>query len=182
MNKLLGSILILSIIFTLSLGGYKILQSITHPIKYREIIESISEDYNLDSSLVASVINVESSYKNLTKSPKNAIGLMQIKLSTANYLNSLNNENNISENDLYDPTTNILYGCRYLRYLIDKFDNTYTALASYNAGETRVRSWLNDKNYSTDNKTLNYIPFRETREYVEKIRKNINFYSKIYKN
>ena len=180
MNKLLGSILIFSILFTFILGGYFFLESITHPIKYKNEIISISNKYALDPTIVASLINVESSYDPLAKSNKNAIGLMQIKLSTANYMNELDNRDNIDENGLFLINNNIDYGCRYLRYLLNKFPDTNTALAAYNAGETIVRSWLKGGICSLDGKTLSYIPYHETRKYVEKINENINFYKKIY--
>ena len=60
-----------------------------------------------------------------------------------------------------------------------KFDDKFTALAAYNAGETRVRSWLNSTEFSSDKKTLKTIPFEETRNYVEKIKENIKFYKKL---
>lgn len=181
MNKLFASILIFSILFTFVLGGYFFLESITHPIKYQNEIRSLSGKYDLDPILIASLINVESSYDPQAKSNKNAIGLMQIKLSTANYMNELDNTDNIDENDLFSVETNIDYGCRYMRYLLDKFLDPTTALAAYNAGETRVRSWLSGGICSLDGKTLNYIPYKETRNYVEKINENIKFYKRIYK-
>ena len=105
---------------------------------------------------------------------------MQIKLSTANYLNELNKEKLITEDELFNPKTNINYGCKYLNYLSKKFNNITTILAAYNAGETRVKSWLTLKNYSSDNKTLDYIPFEETRNYIKKINNNLKFYEKYF--
>ncbi|MBQ8430848.1 MAG: transglycosylase SLT domain-containing protein, partial [Clostridia bacterium] len=64
-------------------------------------------------------------------------------------------------------------GTIYLKYLIAKFDNFYTAIASFNAGETIVRNWLKNKEYSNDGKTLFYIPYTETRNYLKKIKNNI---------
>ena len=177
----LGAIIILIFSgFVLFLGGYNTYQSLTHPIKYQEYINTYSQFYNLNKSLVASLINVESSYVSTAKSSKNAIGLMQIKLSTANYLDELNNRIFISENELLNPQKNIAYGCEYLRYLLNKFDDIYTAIAAYNAGETRVISWLNNASFSTDHKTLYKIPYKETKDYVNKIKSNIKFYNKIY--
>ncbi len=154
----------------------------THPIKYSEQIECYSNEFSLEPKIVASLINTESSYRENAVSSKNALGLMQIKLSTAEYLiDYYDLDVTIDEDDLLDANKNLYFGCMYLRYLINKFENTYTALASYNAGETRVRVWLEDKQYSLDGKTLNYIPYKETREYVEKIKNNLSFYQKIYK-
>lgn len=166
------------LVFTLS--GYKLYLTFTHPLKFKEEIIFYAESYNLSSDLVASVINVESSFKETAKSNKNAIGLMQIKLSTANYINELNNQQTINEEELFIPSTNIKYGCLYLKYLIDKFDDINTALASYNAGETVVRAWLKSGVYSLDGKTLMYIPYKETRNYVKKINKDINYYKKLF--
>lgn len=176
-----GAVLILIFsAFTFSLAGYKTYQAFTHPIKFENEIKTYSKLYNLDAGIVASLINVESSYKENSKSNKGAIGLMQIKLETANYLNELNGKNLITENELFDTKTNIKYGCEYLRYLINKFDDIYTSLAAYNAGETRVRSWLKNGDYSSNGTTLNLIPFEETNNYVKKIKNNLKFYKKIY--
>lgn len=183
--------------FAFVLSGYKLLLVYTHPLKYKEEIVNYSNMYNLPYELVASVINVESSFDENAKSSKGAIGLMQIKYSTAKYIveyyssnddlttNNFENanENNLnltSENDLFNPKINIKIGCMYLRYLLDKFSVLDTALASYNAGETRVRVWLSDSNYSLDNKTLYNIPYSETKNYVRKVNNNINYYKKLF--
>ena len=176
-----GAILIL--IFsslTFALAGYKTYQVFLHPIKYENEIKTYCQIYNLEPSVVASLINIESSYNENAKSNKNAIGLMQIKLTTANYLDEIYDRKLISESELFNAKKNIKYGCEYLRYLLDKFDKVYTAIASYNAGETRVRSWLKTPDYSIDKITLKNIPFEETKNYVKKIKNNIKFYKKIY--
>ena len=175
-------ILLIAIFFTFGLAGYKLFIAYTHPINYKNEIIEISHTYNLEPSIVASLINVESGYKQEAKSRKNAIGLMQIKLDTAIYIAELNNKNKPSETELFSPTINIEYGCMYLQYLNKKFENIYTALAAYNAGETRVRSWLNSTNYSNDGQTLCNIPYTETKNYIIKIKNNLKFYRKIYRN
>ncbi len=172
-------ILIIGFIFTLCLAGYKTFLSLTHPIKYQNEIVYYAKEYNLEPEIVASIINIESSYNKKAKSNKDAIGLMQIKLDTANYLNELYYKPSISENQLFDATTNIKYGCMYLRYLLNKFEDLNTTLCAYNAGETRVRSWLNS-DYSTNGKTLNKIPYTETKNYLIKFKENYKFYKKIY--
>lgn len=162
------------------IGAYNLFNVFTHPLKFETEIIACANQYDLPAELIASVINVESSFKENSRSNKDAIGLMQLKLTTANYMNELNSQEEISEEDLFSPSTNINLGCQYLRYLIDKFGQVDTALASYNAGETRVRTWLNSGIYSLDGKTLMYIPYEETRNYVEKINKNLKYYSKIF--
>lgn len=165
---------------TFMLAGLKLYDVFSHPLKFEEDIMTYAKEYDLAPELIASVINVESSFKVNSKSKKNAIGLMQVKLSTANYINDIKNIDHITENDLFHPEVNIRYGCAYLNYLTKKFTSINTVLAAYNAGETIVRSWLNSGVYSLDGKTLSYIPFNETRSYVNKIQKNIKYYSKIF--
>jgi len=177
--KNLTWVLIFLIVFTFCFAGYKTFLSVTHPIKYQNDIIYYSKEYLLEPAVVASVINIESSYKTRVKSNQNAIGLMQIKLDTANYLNDLYLSPQITEEELFNPSTNIKYGCMYLRYLLNKFNDIETTLCAYNAGETRVRSWLNS-NYSIDGKTLNKIPFNETKNYLIKFKSNYKFYKIIF--
>ena len=53
---------------------------------------------------------------------------------------------------------------------------------AYNAGEGNVTEWLANKEYSKDGRNLTKIPFRESREYLEKIEKSLSNYKKLYKN
>ena len=180
-TKYIACILIAVTVFTFCLAGYKVFLALMHPVKYTDEILSVAKEYNIHSSLIASVINVESSYRPDAKSSKGACGLMQLKVSTANYVADMYNLDRVTEEDLYDVKTNIQYGTLYLKYLINKFEIVDTALASYNAGETIVRSWLNDGIHSVDKKNLGYIPYEETRNYIKKIKNNMKFYTKIYK-
>lgn len=168
-------------VVTFCLAGYKTFLSITHPVKYKDEIIEFCNALNLNPAIVASVINVESSYDKNAVSNKNAIGLMQIKLSTAEYVSNIYKLEKVNKQKLFEPKTNIKFGCYYLKYLSEKFDNIYTILASYNAGETRVRTWLSNENYSKDKKTLINIPYEETENYIKKLKNNINFYKKAYK-
>lgn len=163
-----------------ALAFFNLYQVFSHPLKYEQEILTYSKEYNLSPSLVATIINTESGFNEQARSNKNACGLMQIKLTTANYMCDILKESSLSEEQLFDPDVNIKYGCAYLNYLIKKFGNTQTALAAYNAGETIVRAWLNDGIHSTDGKTLSFIPYKETRNYVKKINKNMKYYSKIF--
>ena len=82
---------------------------------------------------------------------------------------------------LYDEKYKIRMGCWYLKYLSDMFDgNRDLIVAAYNAGPTNVQNWLNDKQYSKDGKTLDYIPFGETKKYVDKVNTYYNVYEYLY--
>jgi soluble lytic murein transglycosylase-like protein len=115
---------------------------------YREIIASMSEAHGVDPLLVRALIQVESNYRPRAKSPKGAMGLMQLMPSTAREYKVRNP---------FDPRTNIEAGIKHLKSLIDRLGTTEMALAAYNAGEGAVTRF-------------NGIPpYRETRNYVTKI-------------
>ena len=151
---------------------------VRYPIKYQDAINVYSARYGLDNELVASLINEESSFKANSKSNKGALGLMQLLPSTAEYIatNLLKEEYN--QNSLYEPETNIRYGCCYLNYLRNKFEDEKTLLCAYNAGETNVLKWLSDKNLSENGKKLDNIPYLATQNYVSKIIKGKKYYLK----
>lgn len=180
--KKLAITLICVYVCTLLFGGYKCIQALTHPIKYEEVIITECKKYNISPHIIASIINTESHYKPNAVSPKNALGLMQIKYDTVLFLiDYYNLDEKISESSLFIPEINIYYGCLYFNYLLNKFKDINTTLASYNAGETRVRTWLKNNNYSEDGVKLNNIPYTETKNYVKKVNNNLIFYKKIYK-
>ena len=159
----------------LSFFGISCIYGTLFPIKFQEEISDACDAFEVDEEVVYSMINVESRFKEEIMSSKGAVGLMQIMPSTGEYLAK---EAGIEEYDLSNPQDNILLGTFYISMLMQRFGDLNTALASYNAGPTNVSNWLKDEKYSDDGKTLKYIPFKETRNYIEKINKNIKYYSK----
>lgn len=145
---------------------------------YKEIVISASKTYNIEPSLIFSIIKAESKFNKNAKSIAGAIGLMQIKLETANYMLELNGEDAITETELFLPKNNIKLGTKYFAYILNKFEDVDVSICAYNAGETIVRQWLQDETFSLDHKTLNKIPYAETENYLKKVK----FNQKIYKN
>ena len=115
-----GAILVLIILSLLVLFISHFVLS--YPVKYYNIIEKYALINNIDTEMVLSVINIESSFDEMSISKAGAIGLMQLKLETANDMAIRNKENIITKYQLYDPELNIKYGCKYLRYLIDYYN------------------------------------------------------------
>ena len=148
---------------------------VKYPIKYRAEIIAYSAENNLNPEIVASLINVESSFNKNAKSNSGAIGLMQILPSTGEFIADMLGEK-FSEEKLYNPTTNIKYGCRYLRYLKDKFKTDKTMLYAYNAGEGSVNLWLKNSAYSYDGVNLDSVPYKITTDYVSKILSGQKYY------
>jgi hypothetical protein len=86
----------------------------------------------VDPRLVAAVMKVESNYNRWARSPKGALGLMQLIPATGKGLAS----------SFFDPAQNIEGGVRYLKFLSEKFaHNLDLQLAAYNAGENVVERW-----------------------------------------
>lgn len=149
-----------------------------YPIKYQSFVEKYSVEYSIPQELIYAVIYSESHFDKDAVSRAGAVGLMQIMPATFVWLMG----EDTSEEDIFDPESNIKCGVMYLSFLYKYFGNWDTAIAGYNAGNGRVSGWLNDTRYSDDGKTLKYIPLDETRRYVEKVKKVADIYIELYFN
>ena len=153
---------------------------VLYPIKYKDEIKQTAYDYNLEPSLIASLINAESSFDTNAISKRGAIGLMQLQPETATEIANQLNITNFNQEDLLLPNINIQLGCFYLRKLLDIFNNLDSALCAYNAGPNTVLSWLQNPEYSQNGTTLDIIPYPETQKYLQKIKNSINIYQKYF--
>jgi hypothetical protein len=116
--------------------------------EYEEIIQKAAAAYDVDPDLIRGVIQVESNFNASARSPKGAMGLMQLMPGTAREL---------GVNDPYDPQANIMGGTRYLKKLLNRYDGDVSlALAAYNWGMGNLENHRN------------WMP-QETRNYVSRI-------------
>ncbi|HTJ99793.1 MAG TPA: lytic transglycosylase domain-containing protein [Bordetella sp.] len=121
---------------------------------YRGVIAKAAADYGLDSALLGAVIAVESGFRKDARSPKGALGLMQLMPDTAAALLS----DPDVERALVDPATNVRAGSRHLRSLIDQYPGRLDlALAAYNAGQGAVQKYDG------------IPPYAETQQYVRDV-------------
>jgi len=185
MNKAIKNTIAIIIIIIISVGLGYVYEQVTvylgkksHPIMYEEIVEKYSDEYKVPKEIIYSVINTESSFRSDVVSSAGAVGLMQIMPITFEEI-SVKLGEVMSEGLLYDPHTNIKYGTFYLRYLFDRFNSWDLAFAAYNAGPTRVSGWMSNPEYILNNEIVN-IPIEETKNYVVKVNKNMEMYSKLY--
>ena len=116
---------------------------------FDKIIKAVAEKYNLEASLIHSIIRTESDYNPHCISSKGALGLMQLMPETAKIYGVGNP---------FEPRDNIEGGVRYLKDLINLYDRrTRFVLAAYNAGQTAVKKYGG------------IPPYPETRNYIEKV-------------
>lgn len=114
------------------------------------LIRQNGSKYNVDPYLIFLVMEQESHFNTHAVSPKGARGLMQLMPGTAA---------RFGVRQSHDPAQNISGGTRYLRELLNRFNNRVDlVLASYNAGEGAVAKFGN-----------RVPPYQETRNYVKKI-------------
>jgi soluble lytic murein transglycosylase len=148
----------------------KAVKEVTLPLRHDDVIRQQAADKQLDPSLIAGVIYVESRFRDQT-SHAGAKGLMQLMPATANYIAVKSGGTEFVQGDLADPQINISYGSWYLRYLQEKYHgNVVLTLAAYNAGEGKVDGWWREAAAGGERfRVADHIPFRETREYVSKV-------------
>lgn len=117
---------------------------------YAAMIESTARRYNLHPELLHAVVRTESAYNPKAVSSAGATGLMQLMPATAQRYKVA---------DIWDAEQNLSGGARYLRDLLDMFEQDLRlALAGYNAGENAVIKYGN-----------RIPPYPETQRYVRKV-------------
>jgi soluble lytic murein transglycosylase len=145
---------------------------IFYPSFYSEAILRESAIRNIDPFLVSSVIRQESIFNPSIVSPAGAIGLMQIMPFTGKEVAQKLGES-FTVDSLYLPLTNIRYGTRYLRQLLDQFnDNLVLVIAGYNGGPINAERWFNHNKNEDFDLFIEDIEFTETRTYVKKVLSN----------
>lgn len=127
-------------------------EPLTDKTPFHKLIHDAAARYNLDPTLIHSVIAIESNFDPKAVSRKNARGLMQLMPRTAELM---------GVKDSFDPGQNIDGGSHYLSDLLKKYKNDITlALAAYNAGPDSV-----------DKYGRRVPPYLETMKYVQRIAK-----------
>jgi soluble lytic murein transglycosylase-like protein len=117
---------------------------------FSDVIQASAEVFTIDESLIRAIIHAESAYQPEALSPQGAQGLMQLMPATQKELQIEN---------VFDPVSNIEGGTRYLAGLMKEFDqNIELAAAAYNAGPGAVRKYGG------------IPPYKETREYVRRVK------------
>ena len=147
-----------------------------YPTGFSAQVTTYAEAYDLDIYFIYALIKELSNFSSNRVSDDGRIGLMQLSEETFLWLTSECLGENLDPGLLYDPTTNVKYGCYYLLYLTTRYDSWETIFAAYLTEPTVVDEWL--KNTSSEEEFQ--IPNKEIGEKASKIQRNIDKYKKLY--
>ena len=132
--------------------------------------------------LILSIIRQESEFDRRANSYVGAKGMMQLMKYTAKLVAKQSKLPYSISGLTKDPEYNIKLGSYYFQTLLDQYDNVYPfAIAAYNAGPNRVKTWRRvngdpSKNELSYINWIELIRFKETRNYVQRVLENVNVY------
>lgn len=151
-----------------------------YPRFYKETVENLCTQYELPKYLAYALIRSESFFDKDVRSHAGAVGLTQLMESTAA---DIARKLKIRTYDISEPALNAEFGIFYLKELIGRLDNSVLlALFSYNAGITKVRRWNAANSELSKDLLLEVLPYKETREYGQKILTAAALYACLYCN
>lgn len=180
-NSMLRYFAALALLFLLLTLGLKAAGRLLYPLPNSKLIYYYADINNIDPYLLAAVIKTESNFNSMAESPKGARGLMQIMPETAEWVSRQMGDNNFQPYMLYMPEANIKIGSWYMQNLLQEFNgDVILMLAAYNGGRGNVKKWLASRNWTGEQRTLDQIPYRETREFVRKVLWTQKIYRHLY--
>ncbi|MDT6942446.1 lytic transglycosylase domain-containing protein [Brucella pseudogrignonensis] len=118
------------------------------PEEIKTLVEQAARRHQVDALFATAITWAESQFDRSRNSDKGARGPMQLMPGTAERFGVL---------DVCDPASNIEGGVKYLRVLLDEFQNPLLVAAAYNAGEGRIYEYGG------------VPPFKETVGYIAKV-------------
>ena len=137
---------------------------------------------SIERALALALAKQESSFNAGAVSTSNALGLMQLLPTTARDVAGRLKVPFIESKLTRDPAYNVQLGSQYLAEMLQRFGGSYElALAAYNAGPNRVARWIEAGGDPRTAKIdmvdwIEMMPFRETRNYVQRIMESLNVY------
>ncbi len=124
-------------------------QPLLSVVNIDQLITEYCRKYNIEPSLVKALIKVESNFNPNAVSKRGACGIMQLDMIT---------QQELGIEDPFVIEDNIEAGIRYLRILLDRYDNDMVmALAAYNAGPSKVRRYRG------------IPPYKETQRHIKRV-------------
>ena len=119
----------------------------------------------------------------MAESSVGARGLMQLMPDTAEWIAGKMKVSGYAFDRMFDPESNISFGCWYLKYLSGLFQGDPVCVAcAYHAGQGQVNAWLSDSRYSSDGVTLNLDRLLDgpTKTYAGRVIRTYGIYQALY--
>lgn len=158
----------------------QVLLEMIFPKEFRQDIETQAKKYTLPQGLLYAIVKQESAFQAEAQSPVGALGLMQLMPKTAERVALELERPSPTKNDLFSSEKNIELGAKYLHKLLTQFSgNLVYAIAAYNAGPEKVKTWITRWGNLPQDLFIELIPFDETRDYVKLVLRNHAFYAKL---
>ena len=156
-------------------------QRLYHPLEHEALIARYARASHVDPYLVAAVINAESGFRDGVVSSAGAVGLMQVKPSTAQAVaRAAGIRYPITSADLLDASLNIRIGSAYLAELLARYSGDVPlALAAYNAGLGNADRWAQEARRA-GRPFSESIAFGETARYVDDVIAERGTYRSLY--
>lgn len=151
-----------------------------YPRAYGEIVDGLSVKYKVDPLLVFSVAREESRFDPHARSIAGALGIMQIMPQTAKRLDRTLRLGARRTHEILDVEKNLHLGIYLMSKNIREFGSYSSALAAYNAGGHRVKTWLKRGGYESADEFIEDIPYSETRKYVKRVLGSYFEYKRIF--
>ncbi|OFZ19212.1 MAG: hypothetical protein A2Z20_05025 [Bdellovibrionales bacterium RBG_16_40_8] len=150
---------------------------IIFPNPYYETVSQAASRFGVSVEFIYSIMRQESSFNPQARSQMDAFGLMQLLPEVARRSANANSIEFTNTEDLYEPHINIPLGSAHLRELWDKYNGEIIlAVASYNASEKAILSWLKTRYRGDTLEFIEDIPYDETRDYVKLVLRNLIAY------
>jgi soluble lytic murein transglycosylase len=157
-------------VFTLSSGDALRLYEQRFPLARQDGVVEQASQAGIEAPWAYAIIRAESAWMSDARSGADARGLMQLLPGTAANVAKHNGLNWAGGESLYDPSTNIVLGTRYLSEMAQRFNGApWLASAAYNAGPYKVDQWVEARGTLDPDLFVASIPFKETREYVARV-------------
>jgi soluble lytic murein transglycosylase-like protein len=141
---------------------------IIFPLDYWPLITKYSSEHKLDPYLIAALMAQESTFTAEIRSHANAYGLMQI-IRTRAALRTQDGHQAVQHCDAAQAEINVQHRHAVLPRPDRQIRRRAFALASYNAGESRVDRWTDERPGIPQDEFIDDIPFPETQTYVKRI-------------
>ena len=145
------------------------------------VITGRLRNVGVEWALVHSIVRQESMFDPTAVSPAGAMGMMQLMPATAKNI-ARQAGVSYSTRQLENPDYNIRIGTYYLQELLERYNDSYPlAIAAYNAGPSRVDSWIktfgDPRNGGADLVDwIEMMPIYETRNYVQRVMESVYVY------